>query len=64
VGVGAGRRRGADSGHPQPLTARGKRWRPEIGLSDHELAEIDVLIPRDMAAGTRYPEQAMSMLNG
>ncbi len=37
---------------------------PEIGLSDHELAEIDELIPRDMAAGTRYPEQAMSMLNG
>jgi aryl-alcohol dehydrogenase-like predicted oxidoreductase len=37
---------------------------PEIGLSDHELAEIDELIPRDMAAGTRYPEQAMSMING
>lgn len=37
---------------------------PEIDLSDHELAEIDELIPRDMAAGTRYPEQAMSMLDG
>jgi aryl-alcohol dehydrogenase-like predicted oxidoreductase len=37
---------------------------PEISLSDDELAEIDELIPRDMAAGTRYPEQAMSMLNG
>jgi aryl-alcohol dehydrogenase-like predicted oxidoreductase len=37
---------------------------PKIDLSDHELAEIDELIPRDMAAGTRYPEQAMSMING
>ena len=37
---------------------------PMIDLSNHELAEIDELIPRDMAAGTRYPEQAMSMLNG
>jgi len=36
----------------------------KIDISDHELAEIDELIPRDMAAGTRYPEQAMSMLNG
>jgi aryl-alcohol dehydrogenase-like predicted oxidoreductase len=36
----------------------------EIQLTDHELAEIESVIPRDMVAGTRYPEQAMSMLNG
>ncbi len=36
----------------------------EIELTDDELAEIDEVIPRDMVAGTRYPEQAMSMLNG
>jgi len=35
----------------------------EIELTDDELAEIDEVIPRDMVAGTRYPEQAMSMLN-
>jgi len=35
-----------------------------VELSDDELAEIDAVIPRDMIAGTRYPEQAMSMLNG
>jgi aryl-alcohol dehydrogenase-like predicted oxidoreductase len=36
----------------------------EIALSDHELAEIDEVIPRDMAVGTRYPEEAMRMLDG
>jgi aryl-alcohol dehydrogenase-like predicted oxidoreductase len=36
----------------------------EIRLTDDELAEIESVIPRDMVAGTRYPEQAMSMLNG
>lgn len=35
----------------------------EIHLTDDELAEIESVIPRDMVAGTRYPEQAMSMLN-
>ncbi len=35
-----------------------------IDLTEDELAEIDEVIPRDMAVGTRYPEQAMSMLNG
>ncbi len=36
----------------------------EIHLTEEELAEIESVIPRDMVAGTRYPEQAMSMLNG
>jgi aryl-alcohol dehydrogenase-like predicted oxidoreductase len=35
-----------------------------ISLSDGELAEIDEVIPKDMAAGTRYPEEAMKMLDG
>ena len=35
-----------------------------VALTDSDLAEIDAVIPRDMAVGTRYPEQAMSMLNG
>jgi aryl-alcohol dehydrogenase-like predicted oxidoreductase len=36
----------------------------DVALTDSDLAEIDAVIPRDMAVGTRYPEQAMSMLNG
>jgi aryl-alcohol dehydrogenase-like predicted oxidoreductase len=36
----------------------------DIALSDDELAEIDEVIPRDMAVGTRYPEDAMRMLDG
>ena len=36
----------------------------KVALTEAELAEIDEVIPRDMAVGTRYPEQAMSMLNG
>jgi aryl-alcohol dehydrogenase-like predicted oxidoreductase len=36
----------------------------EVELTNAELAEIDEVIPRDMAVGTRYPEQAMSLLNG
>jgi aryl-alcohol dehydrogenase-like predicted oxidoreductase len=36
----------------------------EIVLSDEELVEIDEVIPRDMAVGTRYPEEAMKMLDG
>jgi aryl-alcohol dehydrogenase-like predicted oxidoreductase len=35
-----------------------------IDLSVAELASIDELIPKDMAAGTRYPEAAMTLLNG
>jgi len=36
----------------------------KVPLTNAELAQIDELIPRDMAVGTRYPEQAMSMLDG
>jgi len=36
----------------------------DVGLSDAELAEIDAAIPRDMVAGSRYPEEAMALLNG
>jgi aryl-alcohol dehydrogenase-like predicted oxidoreductase len=36
----------------------------EIALTDAELAEIDEVIPKDMAVGTRYPEEAMRMLDG
>jgi aryl-alcohol dehydrogenase-like predicted oxidoreductase len=36
----------------------------DVSLTEAELAEIDEVIPRDMAVGTRYPEQAMSLLNG
>jgi aryl-alcohol dehydrogenase-like predicted oxidoreductase len=34
-----------------------------IALSADELATIDEVIPRDLVVGTRYPEQAMSLLN-
>ena len=36
----------------------------EITLTPAELAEIDEVIPKDMAVGTRYPEEAMKMLDG
>jgi aryl-alcohol dehydrogenase-like predicted oxidoreductase len=36
----------------------------EITLSNDELAEIDEVIPKDMAVGPRYPEEFMQMLNG
>jgi aryl-alcohol dehydrogenase-like predicted oxidoreductase len=35
----------------------------EVGLTAAELAEIDEIIPKDLAVGTRYPEPAMAMLN-
>ena len=34
----------------------------EVTLTGPELAEIDELIPKDMAVGTRYPKHAMKML--
>jgi aryl-alcohol dehydrogenase-like predicted oxidoreductase len=36
----------------------------EISLGENELEEIDAVIPRDMAVGTRYPAEAMSLLDG
>jgi len=36
----------------------------DVELTPEELAHIDELIPKDMAAGTRYPEAAMGFLNG
>ena len=36
----------------------------DVTLSAAELAEIDEVIPKDLAVGTRYPEQAMKLLNG
>ena len=34
-----------------------------VGLTGEELAAIDELIPKDMAAGTRYPEAGMALVN-
>jgi aryl-alcohol dehydrogenase-like predicted oxidoreductase len=36
----------------------------EVTLTGAELAEIDEVIPKDMAVGTRYPEHVMNMLEG
>lgn len=36
----------------------------EVSLGEDELAEIDAVIPRDMVTGGRYPEEAMSLLDG
>jgi aryl-alcohol dehydrogenase-like predicted oxidoreductase len=36
----------------------------EVTLTDAELAEIDTVIPKDMAVGSRYPEEAMQLLDG
>lgn len=35
-----------------------------VALSADDMATIDEVIPRDLVVGTRYPEQAMSLLNG
>jgi len=36
----------------------------EVTLSAAELEELDEVFPPDVAAGLRYPEQAMGLLNG
>jgi aryl-alcohol dehydrogenase-like predicted oxidoreductase len=36
----------------------------DLSLSPGELAEIDTVIPRDLVTGTRYPAEAMSLLDG
>lgn len=36
----------------------------DVSLSAEELAAIDAVMPPDAAVGTRYPEMAMSALNG
>jgi len=35
-----------------------------ISLTDKEVQEIDAIFPMDVAAGTRYPEERMGILNG
>ncbi len=54
---------------PIPGTRRRSRLEENAGaagiaLTDDDLAEIDEVIPKDMAAGTRYPEESMKMLDG
>ncbi len=54
---------------PIPGTRRAERLDEnaaavDISLGEDELAEIDTVIPRDMAVGSRYPEEMMSLLNG
>lgn len=54
---------------PIPGTRKRERLEENVGaldvqLTDAELAEIDEVIPQDMAVGTRYPEEAMKLLNG
>jgi aryl-alcohol dehydrogenase-like predicted oxidoreductase len=54
---------------PIPGTRRRERLEEnaastEIELSADELEEIDDILPQDLVVGTRYPEMAMSLLNG
>ena len=35
----------------------------DIALTSDELSTIDEVIPRDMAAGDRYPEASMAFIN-
>jgi len=54
---------------PIPGTRRAERLDENVAaigipLGEDELAEIDAVIPRDMAVGSRYPEEMMSLLNG
>ena len=53
---------------PIPGTKRMKYLEENIGavsirFTQAELAEIDAIAPKDVAAGTRYPEVAMTLLN-
>ena len=53
---------------PIPGTRRAERLDENAGavdvvLSAQELADIDAVIPRDAAAGTRYPEAMMQLLS-
>ena len=65
LGAGAGRRHRADPRHPQRAPASTRTPAAvDVELTPEELARIDELIPKDMAAGTRYPEAAMGFLNG
>lgn len=36
----------------------------EVSLTDADLAAIDEIAPKGFAAGTRYPEQGMALVNG
>lgn len=54
---------------PIPGTKRLKYLEENVGalnvrLTPGELAEIESIFPRDAAAGTRYPEGALKLLNG
>jgi aryl-alcohol dehydrogenase-like predicted oxidoreductase len=54
---------------PIPGTRRSRRLDEnaaavDISLTEDELAEIDAVIPRDLVTGSRYPEEAMTLLNG
>jgi len=54
---------------PIPGTRRSQRLDEnvesvDISLTEDELAEIDAVIPRDMVTGSRYPEEAMGLLDG
>jgi len=54
---------------PIPGTRRRERLEEnaaatEVELTADELNQIDEILPRDLAVGTRYPEPAMAFLNG
>jgi len=54
---------------PIPGTKRTKYLEENIGaaaiqFSDEELAEIDTIAPKDIAAGERYPAASMKFVNG
>lgn len=59
--------------HPHVVTIPGTRSTQrleqnaasvEVALSEADCARIDALAPQGVAAGTRYPEASMKMLNG
>jgi len=48
-------------------TASGSRRTPPrstSALSAEEIARLEEVVPRDLVAGTRYPEASMALLNG
>ena len=54
---------------PIPGTKRRSIWRRTLAataivLGDAELDEIASALPQDAAAGNRYPQQMMGLLNG
>ena len=53
----------ADPGHDHPRAPRGERRGGDLALTREDLARIDAVAPKGVAAGERYPAAMMERLN-